>query len=170
MRSLEWQFINQFYKGAKQAALGAKIIGGDITGADKIFISITALGDTRSKNISSRKNAKPGYIVITKGLHGASAKGLKDLQNNNIESVWIKNHLEPKLEVEFSKNIAQNVCKQYAMMDSSDGLADALFKIAEASNVKIIADINKIQENQELLLETISFRESKVTFLQEAAL
>ena len=30
------------------------------------------------------------------------------------------------------------------MMDTSDGLADALYKIAEASNVKIIIDYSKI--------------------------
>ncbi len=46
-------------------------------------------------------------------------------------------HLEPKLEVEFSESIASQIQEDYAMMDTSDGLADALFKIAEASGVSV---------------------------------
>lgn len=143
-QNIDNKFIDEFYKGANKASLGAKIIGGDITGADKIFISITAIGNTKGRNISSRKYAKNNYIVITKGLHGASSRGLKDLQKNVMKSNWIQHHLEPQLEEEFSKNIAQNAVHPYAMMDTSDGLADALFKIAEASNAKIILDYNKI--------------------------
>ena len=47
-------FIKSFYKGAKDAAQNVEIIGGDITGSNKIYISATAIGDTRNRNISSR--------------------------------------------------------------------------------------------------------------------
>lgn len=156
-KDIDANFIEEFYLGTKKALCGAKIIGGDITGSGKIFISVTVLGSVNNRNISSRKNAKKDYVVITKGIHGASAAGLKALMENDFLSKWIKYHLEPTLEVEFANTIATIVKEPYAMMDSSDGLADALFKIAEASNVKIIADINKIQENQELLLDDVLF-------------
>ena len=143
--NLSDDFINEFYKGIKSANNNIDIIGGDITGSpDKIFISITAIGITKNRNISSRKNAKKGYVVVTKGNFGSSAAGLQELINNGNNYELIKSHLEPELEYDFTEYISTVVKEPYAMMDTSDGLADALFKIAEASGVKIIADYNKI--------------------------
>ena len=48
-------------------------------------------------------------------------------------------HLEPTLDFEFSEQISNQITVNYAMMDTSDGLADALFQIAKASNVKIVS-------------------------------
>ena len=50
----------------------------------------------------------------------------------------IKSHLEPDLDQAFSYDIATQIDSEYAMMDTSDGLADALYQIAEASGVKIV--------------------------------
>ena len=130
-------FVRELYQGIQAGAYGAKVIGGDITGADKIFISITAIGSTHGRKISSRKNAKAGYVVISKGKYGESSTGLKELAEGKRESESIKAHLEPMLDVEFSKNISENIKEDYAMMDTSDGLADALFQIAKASGVTI---------------------------------
>ena len=140
-------FIKEFYLGAKSALYGSKIVGGDITGSkDKIFISITAIGTSKGRYISSRSNAKPGYIIVTKGKHGASAVGLQQLLEGNLNND-IKPHIMPVLEFEFSQSISSIITEPYAMMDTSDGIADALFKIAEASNVKITVDYNKIPKS-----------------------
>ena len=132
-------FIKELYRGISDGAYGAKIIGGDITGGNKLFISITAIGTTKDRKISSRSHAKPGYVVITHGKYGESAKGLEELKQGLRKSDSIRAHLEPKLEPEFSEAISCNIREDYAMMDTSDGLADALYKIAEASNVTIKA-------------------------------
>ena len=138
-------FVEQFYLGIKSALNGAKVVGGDITGSpDKIVISITAIGVTDNRNISSRKNAKPGYIIITKGKFGSSAAGLEELYTNGNNKELIKSHLEPSLDYDFSKRIATTINEPYAMMDTSDGLADALFKIAEASGVSVVVDYQNI--------------------------
>ena len=138
-------FINEFYKGAKKALCCAKIVGGDITGStDKIYISVTAIGSTKNRNISSRKNAKEGYKILITSPHGLSAAGLKELEEGKKDTNLIKEHLEPKLNYEFSEEIATNIKVPYAMMDTSDGLADALFKIAQASGVSINIDYEKI--------------------------
>lgn len=144
-QDIDKEFIKEFYAGAQSVLHGAKIVGGDITGSkDKIFISIAALGSDKGRKISSRKNAKPGYVIITGGKSrhkfGLSSKGLLELQNGGDNQEFIKAHLEPELDEEFSKSIALNIKEDYAMMDTSDGLADALFKIAEASRVTIKAD------------------------------
>ena len=143
-KNLDENFVKDFYKGVKAGLYGAEIIGGDITGADKIYISITVFGSDKGRKISSRKNAKVGYSVITKGVYGASSRGLANLFGGNNGGIEVKKHIEPSLDIGFSKIIAQSVNKDYAMMDTSDGLADALFKIAEASGVKIKVDYEKI--------------------------
>jgi len=137
--NIDADFIKELYKGITDGSYGAKIIGGDITGGDKIFISITAIGNTDGRKISSRSNAKSGYIVITHGKYGESKKGYEELESGAKDSESIRAHLEPKLEPEFSEGISRQIKEDYAMMDTSDGLADALFKIAEASNVTIIS-------------------------------
>ncbi len=133
-------FIKSFYSGAKKALYGAKIVGGDITGSkDKIFVSITAIGTIKGRKIASRCNAKPGYKIITRGEYGQSSKGLEELINNGDNIELVRAHLEPKLDIEFSEYISTHIDTDYAMMDTSDGLADALYKIAEESSVSINA-------------------------------
>ena len=139
--SIDENFVEEFYKGAKSALRGAKIIGGDITGSDKVFISITAIGTTKGRKISSRKKAKIGDVVITKGEFGKSALGLKELKNGGKNLELIRAHLEPQLEENFAKEIATQIDCEYAMMDTSDGLADALFQIAQSSKVSIDSKI-----------------------------
>lgn len=139
--SIDENFVEEFYKGAKSALRGAEIIGGDITGSDKVFISITAIGTTNGRQISSRKNAKIGDVVITKGEFGKSALGLKELKNGGKNLELIRAHLEPQLEELFAKEIATQIDCEYAMMDTSDGLADALFQIAQSSKVSIDSKI-----------------------------
>lgn len=150
-------FVDEFYKGTSAALYGAKIVGGDITGSKTdIIISISAIGSTLNRKISSRANAKQGYSVVTHGIYGASALGLMALQDNK-KNEFIKYHLEPKLNPLFSKVISENIKEDYAMMDTSDGLLDCLFKIAEASNVKISVDYNLIPRPQAASREQILF-------------
>ncbi len=136
------EFIKDFYKGAKDCMKTVEIIGGDITGSDKIFISITAIGKTSGRKISSRKNAKPKDVIIVSknsiNKFGLSSKGLNELLNKISNPKFASYHIEPDLDLEFSEEIAGKIKTDYAMMDCSDGLADALFKIAECSNVSII--------------------------------
>ena len=143
------EFVENFYKGLKAAPDQITIVGGDLTGSDKIFISITAIGLVKDRKISSRKNAKLGYKVIVSGQHGASAAGLKDLFEGK-QNKFTDVHLMPEAQVNFSSSISQNINTDYAMMDTSDGLMDALLQIAEASNVMLDVDFEKIPYDKDL--------------------
>lgn len=143
--NIEDNFVKDFYEGAKAALNGAEIVGGDITGGDKIYISVTAIGKTQGRRISSRSNAKAGYKVIVSGEHGNSAMGLELLLSGKKEpEKFVQAHLMPVAQCEFSRKIAERIDVDYAMMDTSDGLADALMQIAKASGVKISVDAEKI--------------------------
>ena len=140
------EFIQKFYEGVKAAAPDIKIAGGDITGScEKVYISIAIIGKTAGRTISSRSHAAPGQLVIVSGEHGNSAEGLKRLLNGkNCPEKFLNAHLMPGAEREFSRQIAENIIEPYAMMDTSDGLMDALSQIAYSSGVKLSVNYNKI--------------------------
>ncbi len=149
---IDENFVKEFYQGCKCACgEDIKIVGGDITGADKIFVSVCAIGSTLERKISSRKNAKVGYKVIVAGNHGSSAIGLQLLLNGkNTPEKLIKAHLEPCAQIEFGQYIGKNIKQDYGMMDTSDGLMDALSTIANESGVLLDIDFDKIPHDKEI--------------------
>lgn len=151
--NIDKNFIEEFYKGTQEACgREIKIVGGDITGADKVYVSVSAMGATEYRKIASRKNAKVGYKVVVAGLHGSSAAGLRQLlSGNKTENDFTKAHLEPVAQVEFGKNIGKNIQVDYAMMDTSDGLMDALSTIANESGVLLEVYFDKIPYDYHLV-------------------
>jgi thiamine-monophosphate kinase len=150
--NIETTFIKEFYQGAKRACPnGVEIVGGDITGGDKVFVSVCAIGQTKDRKISSRSHAKIGYKVVVDGNHGSSDIGLKLLLNNKFSpEKFIKAHLEPFAHTEFGEFIGKNIKQDYAMMDTSDGLMNALSTIAKESGVLLNIDFNKIPYDDEI--------------------
>lgn len=145
-------FVEEFYNGCKKACGNdVQIVGGDITGSEKIYISISAIGKTLGRNISSRKNAKIAQKVIVSGIHGSSSAGLKLLlEGKNSPEKFIKSHINPVAQVEFGKNISTTVKEPYAMMDTSDGLMDGLSTIANESGVLLDIDFDKIPHEKDI--------------------
>ncbi len=149
-------FIEEFYKETNLISkeFDFKIIGGDLTKSEKIFINITVFASTKNRNISSRKNAKEGYLVGVKGFFGSSAKGLLELQKGIKESEFINIHKVPILYPKIADYMAKTN-SPYAMMDSSDSLADCLYQISKKSKVKISVEYDKIPrkiEEKDLVL------------------
>ncbi len=147
-------FVEEFYNGCKKACGNdVQIVGGDITGSEKIYISICAIGKTLGRNISSRQNAKIGQKVIVSGIHGSSSAGLKLLlEGKNSPEKFIKSHINPVAQVKFGKNISTTVKEPYAMMDTSDGLMDGLSTIANESGVLLDIDFDKIPYDNDIEL------------------
>ena len=166
-KDVDESFVEEFYKGAKAALNGAKIVGGDLTGSEKIYISVTAIGSDKGRKISSRANAKVGYKVIVSGEHGNSAMGLKLLldrtcthqphPDGNEGEKFISAHLTPTAQRYFSHQIASQIKVDYAMMDTSDGLADALIQIAKASDVTLSIDSEKIPHDARVGMDLVLY-------------
>lgn len=151
-------FVENFYKGLKDASKGIEIVGGDITGSDKLFISVTVIGKAAGRKISSRSNAQIGQAIIVSGEHGNSAEGLKKLlKNEPCPEKFLNAHLMPEAERKLSRLIAENIKEPYAMMDTSDGLADALSQIANSSGVKLCVSYDKIPHDECVDKETVLF-------------
>ena len=61
------KFVEEFYKGAKEASGDVKIVGGDLTGGEKVFISVTAIGATKNRKISSQLSKQKANNVVATG-------------------------------------------------------------------------------------------------------
>lgn len=144
-------FIKEFYRGAKSVNPKVEIVGGDLTSSSKIFISICAIGSTKGRKISSRSNAKKGYKIITNGVHGSSGCGLELLRKGlNKPQNLIISHLMPQVDDKMSSTISKYMKENYAMIDSSDGLADALYKVSSLSGLCAEVDFDKIPIDEEI--------------------
>ena len=154
-KNIKKENIKQFYKGIEDCCKKYEIMvsGGDLTGANnKIVISICALGKPiKNSPKVSRSFAKAGqYVCITKD-YGSSAYALYCLNNRKKCSKEIlKTHLDPEPDIEISKKLSKLNCQKLAMMDSSDGLCDSLYKLAQNSNKSIEIDFSKIPYNKEI--------------------
>ena len=146
-KNITSDFISELYRGIDSVCLkyGVKVTGGDITGSEKVVISIAAIGKRDYKYNTSRAFAKEGDYIVTTGFYGASSAGLYALQNGISVSEKLTNAcFTPQArfeEAEIMKNIAD--C-DLASADTSDGLADTLFKIADASGVCITVNYENI--------------------------
>ncbi len=153
-KTIDDNFVKDFYLGINQALIeygDIKVVGGDLTGSDKVVVSITVIGTDKNCRISSRANAKTGQVIVVSGNHGSSGGGLDLLMNNKFSPAsLIEAHIAPKAQFEFAKNISLNIKEDYAMADSSDGLADALYKIAQASGKTLVVDFNSVPVAQDL--------------------
>lgn len=130
-------WLEKFYFGLNQCASKfgqPKVIGGDITASrGGTSISIAIVGKAREPLL--RKAAQPGYLVGVTGNFGATGKFLADIS----QDPPLK-HLRPEPRLDDARQLAQGA----ALMDASDGLAQALFEIAKQSAVGIEIDSSRI--------------------------
>lgn len=132
---------------AEEAALvGASVVGGDISRAEQLVISISVFGEVEKP--ITRSAAKVGDSVVISGLPGKSAAGLNQLQSGVTDSPFVSAHKKPVVNYQLATKF-RNV---NSMCDVSDGLLSELNHIASASGVgieldsKLIADIPGFKE------------------------
>lgn len=150
--SLAW--VHDFYQGM-QALLnrtGGKVIGGDTVGSDSVVVNVTAIGTLPTGHTAGRRfQARPGDWVITTGYSGLSAVGLHVLQQNIPGFDSARNaHLRPEPRLAEGAWLSGRY-ERYALTDSSDGLADAVLKIAQASQVTIEIQADLLSRHPEVL-------------------
>lgn len=147
-------FVSEFYRGVNDitSEFGVKVIGGDLTSSDKIVVSVCAIGKKEVKFSISRKNAKKGDLVLVTGFHGSSSAGLFALSDFLYCDLSLKEaHLNPVPRVNEALEISSYIDRDIAVMDSSDGLVDALYKISLSSKHSIEIDIDKVPVSNKLV-------------------
>jgi thiamine-monophosphate kinase len=118
---------------------GIEIVGGDLSRAEKLTISVTAVGKVITRPLL-RSGAKTGDRIYLSRPIGAAAAGLQLLNvegSSYTEKEFIKSavrrQLDPEPEVALGMALAK-LEKVTACIDISDGLSTDLHHLCDASN------------------------------------
>lgn len=116
------------------------LIGGNITRSPgPLVVDVTAIGSVGRRRILTRAGARPGDDVYVTGSIGAGVVGLGAFRERLDEPVAQERYLRPEPRVRAGMLLGRNRAAS-ACMDLSDGLADGLRQLAEASGVGIAID------------------------------
>jgi len=120
------------------------LVGGNITRTTgPLTIDVTATGSVRPRRVLTRAGARPGDEVYLTGTAGAAAAGLAALKADGSQagthSVCVERYLRPEPRVRAGVLLGRNRAAT-SCIDVSDGLADAVRQIAEASGVGVTVD------------------------------
>jgi thiamine-monophosphate kinase len=145
---------------AKRSSL--HVAGGNITRSPgPLMLDVTVMGTVKRRQALTRSGARPGDDLYVSGTIGTAAAGLQILQSavlsrqsqsqsqsesesstatatddGRLTTAYLRPDPRVLLGVHLARNRAASAC-----MDLSDGLADGLRQIAEASGVGMIIDL-----------------------------
>lgn len=151
----ETKWVAEFFEGFKSVSQKFKVglIGGDITRASKVTISVTLLGE--GKNIIQRKGAKPGHRLFVSGTLGEAREGLLLVrkkhrfgENGRIDRM-LKAFLDPEAQVELGRDLAR-LRLASAMIDISDGLSMDLPRLGVESGCGAEIYVDSLPVSSEL--------------------
>jgi thiamine-monophosphate kinase len=167
--SLEIEAFDRVVDGllALAGRYGVALIGGNITRTPgPLVLDVTAIGTVNRRKILTRTGARPGDEVYVTGTLGEAACGLlrlRDAVNGSNGAGTVKEeqeraawYLRPDPRIRAGVLLAGNRAAT-SCMDLSDGLADGVRQIAQASSVGIALDAAAIPitaESREWLSRT----------------
>jgi thiamine-monophosphate kinase len=154
--SLEIVAFEQIVDGllALAGRYGVALIGGNITRTSgPMVLDVTAIGTVHRRKILTRAGARPGDDVYVTGSLGEGACGLLRLQDAvtradnrgalDQEQARATRYLRPDPRVRAGVMLGSNRAAT-SCMDLSDGLADGVRQIAQASAVGITIDASAL--------------------------
>jgi thiamine-monophosphate kinase len=134
-------WVIELYGGMREACAehALWLVGGDLSRADQIAISVTVTGEVAPGRAVTRAGASPGDLVAVTGALGASAAGLRVARGGrpggDLDRTLLRAHVRPVARVGEGAVLARHGAT--AMMDVSDGLAKDLGRLALASGVGV---------------------------------
>ncbi len=142
--------LDDLYAGIKLACerYGVDLVGGDTTSSvTGLIISITALGEAKSEDITYRNTAEDNDLICVSGDLGAAYMGLQLLErenevfkvNPNMQpelsgfDYIVERQLKPEARQDVIEVLKKNNIKPTAMIDISDGLSSEVLHICSNS-------------------------------------
>jgi thiamine-monophosphate kinase len=118
--------VLELYEGIGE--VGVAVRGGDTTRADRVLLSVTAVG--RSMRVPGRAGARPGDRLVVTGPLGAAGAAFRR-----------QSFVRPPLRLDEGMALAR---RAHAMIDVSDGLAVDLGHIADRSGVRCVVELERV--------------------------
>lgn len=143
-KDISLEFVDGLYAGlySASAKYGLDVIGGNITSARQISITITIIGEVKAGELRLRSSAKPGDCIMVSGHLGKGAAGLnlfrKGIKGHEIAK---RAYLMPTAQLAKARRAAAYA---NAMEDISDGLASEVRNICRASNAGAVICGSKV--------------------------
>jgi thiamine-monophosphate kinase len=146
---LEVDDVSMFINGMLDLAreFGTAMIGGNVSIAPNVVITITIIGCSRNKTMLRRSTASPHDKVAVTGYLGSSAAGLEMLKGKTISDPDVRHvlkhaHFKPIPRVKEGQILIERGVK--TAIDISDGLVADLHHICESSNVNAKINIEQV--------------------------
>src|SRR2546422_9673449 len=133
--------VLELYEGI--AETNVAVFGGDTTQADRLLLSVTAIG--RSVRVPGRAGARPGDQVVVTGPLGAAGAAFRR-----------ESFVRPPLRLAEGKELARHA---HAMLDISDGLAVDAGHIARRSGCRLAIDLERVPLAAGAELDDLGFGE-----------
>src|SRR5438034_3128501 len=131
--------ILDLYAGLNEP--GVPIVGGDTTRAERLYLSVTALG--RSQRVPGRAGARPGDLVVVTGPLGAAGAAFRE-----------QRHARPPLRLGEGRRLA---AVAHALTDISDGLAVDAGRLATRSRCRIAIDAGSVPLAEGATVDDLGF-------------
>src|SRR5262249_31481582 len=133
--------VVKLYEGMRET--GVDVIGGDTTRADRVYLSVTALG--RSERVPGRSGARPGDQLVVTGPLGASGAAFR-------EGAYVR----PPPRLREGKGLAAHA---HALLDVSDGIAVDAGHIAARSECLVVLELERVPLAEGAELADLAFGE-----------
>jgi thiamine-monophosphate kinase len=133
--------VLELYAGLAEP--GVSIVGGDTTRAERVVLSVTAVG--RSARVPGRGGAKPEDVLVVTGALGAAGEAFRR-----------HTYVRPPLRLAEGKALAAHA---HALLDISDGLAVDAAHIAFRSGCHITIELERVPLADGAELDDLAFGE-----------
>jgi thiamine-monophosphate kinase len=133
--------VLELYEGIRET--GVPVLGGDTTAADRVYLSVTALG--RSERVPGRGGAKPGDLIVVTGPLGGAGAAFRSSQ-----------YVRPPVRTRAGRELSRVA---HAMLDISDGLEQDLHHLADRSGVRCVVELERVPLAEGATIEDLGFGE-----------
>ncbi len=133
--------VLQLYEGMVET--GVPVVGGDTSAAEKLMLSVTAVG--RSERVPGRAGARPGDLLVVTGPLGAAGAAFRE-----------QRFVRPPLRLAEGRELAAHAL---GVIDISDGLAVDANHLARRSGCRLEIQLESVPLAVGATVEDLAFGE-----------